>query len=57
MLDTPPQDKPYRHVHVFNTCEQSCIMMIMGGSKISKIEYHLNAMMYILPMTHPINCV
>ena len=36
MLNTPPQDKIYKHLHVFNACEQSFIMMIMGGSKLSK---------------------
>ena len=46
VLDTPPQDKLYKHLHVFNACEQSCIMMIMGGSKMSKTEYDLNAIMY-----------
>ena len=30
MLDTPPQDKLYRRLQVFNACEHSCIMMIMG---------------------------
>ena len=45
MLDTPPQDKPYKHLQVFNACEQSCIMMIMGGSKMSETEYDLKAIM------------
>ena len=52
MLDTPPQDKLYTHLQVFNACEHSWIMMIMGGSKMSKTEYHLKAI-YILPMTYP----
>ena len=47
MLDgTPPQEKLYRHLHVLNACEQSCIMMIMGGSKMFKTEYDLKAIMY-----------
>ena len=33
MLDTPPRDKLYRRLQVFNACEHSWIMMIMGGSK------------------------
>ena len=33
MLETPPQDKLYRRLQVFNACEHSCIMMIMGGRK------------------------
>ena len=55
MLDTPPQDKIYRRLQVFNACEHSCIMMIMGGSKMSKTEYDLTAIC-ILPMTYPKNC-
>ena len=43
MLDTPPQDKLYRRLQVFNACEHSWIMMIMGGSKMSKNEYDLKA--------------
>ena len=43
MLDIPPQDKLYRRLQVFNACEHSCIMMIMGGSKMSKTEYDLKA--------------
>ena len=35
MLDTPPQDKLYRHLHMRNACEHSGIMMIMAGSKMS----------------------
>ena len=46
MLDTSPQDKLYRHSHVLNACEQSCIMMIMGGSKMSKAEYDFTVIMY-----------
>ena len=46
MLDAPPQDKLYKHLHVFNACEQSCIMMMMGGNKMSKTEYDLKAIMY-----------
>ena len=55
MLDTPPQDKLYRRLQVFNACEHSCIMMIMGGSKMSNTEYDLKAIC-ILPMTYPKNC-
>ena len=55
MLDTPPQNKLYRHLHVVNACVQSCIMMIMGGSKMSKTEYDLKAIMYPAYDT-PINC-
>ena len=51
MLDTPPQDKLYRRLQVFNTCEHSCIMMVMGGSKMPKTEYDLKAIC-ILPMTY-----
>ena len=48
MLDgTPPQEKKlYRHLHVPNACEQSCIMMIMGGSKMFKTEYDFKAIIY-----------
>ena len=46
MLDTPPPDKLYKHLHVFNACEQSRIVMIMGGSKMSKTEYDLKTIMY-----------
>ena len=55
MLDTPPQDKFYKRLQVFNACEHSCIMMIMGGSKMSKTEYGLKAIC-ILSMTYPKNC-
>ena len=41
MLGTPPQNKLFRRFQVFNACEHSCIMMIMGGSKLSKTEYDL----------------
>ena len=37
MLNTSPQDK---------LCKQSCIMMIMGDSKMSEIKYDLKAIMY-----------
>ena len=43
MLDIPSQNEFYKHLHVFNASEQSCIMMIMGGSKMSKREYDLKA--------------
>ena len=46
MLDTPPQDKVYRHLYVLNACEQSCIMMIMVGNKMSKTKNDLKAIMY-----------
>ena len=52
MLDTPPQDKIYRHLHVLNACEESCIMVIMGGGggggavKMSKTEYDLKVILY-----------
>ena len=46
MLDTPTQDKLHKHLQIFNACEHSCIMMIMVGSKMSKIEYDLKTMMY-----------
>ena len=49
-LDTPPQDKLYRRLQVSNACEHSWIMIIMGGSKMSKTEYDLKAIC-ILPMT------
>ena len=52
ILETPPQDKLYRRLQVFNACEHSWIMMIMGGSKMSKTEYDLKAIC-ILPMTYP----
>ena len=52
MLDTPPRDKLYRRLQVFNACEHSCIMMILGGSKLSKTQYDLKAIC-ILPMTYP----
>ena len=55
MLDTPPQDKLYWRLQVFNACEHCWIMMIMGGSKMSKTEYDLKAIC-ILPMTYPKNC-
>ena len=52
MWDKPPQDKLYRRLQVFNACEHSCIMMLMGGSKMSKTEYDLKAIC-IPPMTNP----
>ena len=52
MLDTPPQDKLYRRLQVFNACELSCTMIIMGGSKCLKTKYDLKAIC-ILPMTYP----
>ena len=55
MLDTPPQDKLCMHLQVFNACVHCCIMMIMGGSEMSKAEYDLKAIC-ILPMTYPKNC-
>ena len=55
MLDLPPQAKLYRRLQIFNDCEHSCIMMIMGGSKMSKTEYDLKAIC-ILPTTYPKNC-
>ena len=51
MLDTTPQNKLYMRLQV----EHSCIMMIMGGSKMSKTEYDIKAKC-ILPLTHPKNC-
>ena len=54
MLDTHPQDKLYRRLQVFNACEHSWIMMIMGSSKMSKTEYDFKAIC-ILPMTYPKN--
>ena len=46
MLNTSPQNNLHNHLHLFNACEQSCIiMMIMGSSKMSK-EYDLKAIMY-----------
>ena len=46
MLGTPPQDKLHEYLHIFNTCEHPWIIMIMVGSKMSKIEYDLTAIMY-----------
>ena len=45
-LDTPPQDKLHKHLHISNACEHSWIMMIMVDSKMSKTEYDLKAIMY-----------
>ena len=46
MLGTPPQDRLLRHLYVLNVCEHSCIMMIIGGSKMYETEYDLKAIMY-----------
>ena len=46
MLDTPPQDKLHMHLHIFNACDYSWIMMIMVGSEISKTQYDRKAIMY-----------
>ena len=46
MLDTPPQDKLQKHLHIFNACEHSFIMMITVGSKMSKTKYDLKTIMY-----------
>ena len=43
MLGTPPKDKLHKHLHIFNACEHSWIMV---GSKMSKTEYDLKAIMY-----------
>ena len=56
MLDTRPQEKLYRHLHVLNDYEQSCMMMIMAGGKMYKTEYDLKAIMYPVYITRPINC-
>ena len=45
ILDTPPQDKLHKHLQISNACEHSCLM-IMVGSKMSKTEYDLKAIMY-----------
>ena len=45
MLTTPPQDT-LKHLPVVNAHEQSCIMMIMEGSKMSQTEYDRKATMY-----------
>ena len=55
MLNTPPQDRLYKHLYVFNACEQSCVAMIMVCSKMSKTEDDLKAIMYRAYDT-PINC-
>ena len=41
-----PHKTPYKHLHVVNAHEQSCMMMVMEGSKMSQAEYDLKAMMY-----------
>ena len=54
MLTTPPQDTLQMCVCacvrvcvcVVNAHEQSCMMMIMEGSKMSKTEYDLKDLMY-----------
>ena len=46
MLETPPQDQLHKHLHIFNACEYSCIMMIMVDSKMYKTEYDLKVIMY-----------
>ena len=46
MLDTPQQEKLYMHLYELNAYAQSYIMMIMGGSKMSKTEYDLKVIMY-----------
>ena len=43
MLDTPPQDKLHKHLHILNACEHSSTMIIMVGSKMSRTEYDLKA--------------
>ena len=52
-LDAPPQDKLYMRLHVFNACEHSWIMMIMGDSKMSKTEYDLKAICILCPWYTP----
>ena len=32
-----------KHLHIFNACEHSYIVMIMVGSQMSKTEYDLKA--------------
>ena len=36
----------YKHLHVVIAHEQSCMMMIMEGSKMPQTEYDLKAIMY-----------
>ena len=38
--------KLYKHLHVVNSREQSCLMMIMEGNKMYKTEYGLKLIMY-----------
>ena len=45
MLDTHPQDTN-RYLYVFSACDESCVMMIMEDSKMSKIEYGLKGIIY-----------
>ena len=35
----------YRHLYVFSACDESCVMMIMEDSKMSKKEYDPKAIM------------
>ena len=46
MLGTPPQDKLHKNLHISNAYEHPWIMMVMVGSKMSKAEYDLKAIMY-----------
>ena len=46
MLDTPPQGKLHKHLHILNACEHSCIMIIMIGNKLFKTEHDFKAIMY-----------
>ena len=43
---TTPHKTLYKHLHVVNAHEQSCMMMIMEGSKMSKTECDHKALMY-----------
>ena len=46
MLGTPPEDKPHKHLQIFNAWEHSCIIMIMVSCKMSETEYDLKAIMH-----------
>ena len=46
MLGTSPQDKFHKHLHISNACEPSRIMIILVGSKMSKAENDLKAIMH-----------
>ena len=46
MLGTLPQDKLHKHLHICNACEHSWITMMIVGSKVTKAEYDLKAIMY-----------